>query len=57
MARERAEEAAEGVQREVLLRKALAAENVAQLESFLTGGPAGIPAPARAKRPSKLPKV
>jgi hypothetical protein len=52
-AREHAENAAEGIQREVLLKKAMAAENVAQLESFLTGGPQRSPATVRASSPKK----
>ncbi|WP_145986954.1 MULTISPECIES: hypothetical protein [Bradyrhizobium] len=39
LARERADDAADEVHREMLLKKAVAAENVAQIESFLTGRP------------------
>lgn len=52
VARERAENVTDGLQRRVLLNKALAAENVAQLEVFLCGAERH-PAAARAQPPKK----
>ena len=50
LARQHAAGAVESAQRELLLKQALAAENVAQIGDLLTGGQTPAPAPARPPR-------